>query len=352
MSVWKTLHNPDSGLCLLLKHLSIELPDIVYTSHPVIDQTLFNPHEETQELLRAWLLYRNIDISELTTHNQLVAATTQDLTQRGNESPQFQFFSYDPTLVSQNFLVYWLSWFGIGTTRTRPRSWWEVKSKKIQLLRQTTSTTTAIISTKSVPDKIGELLILRRKISTLMKTLQCVGTIWKQQQKNDPMLTDSASELHTPSSIFVSSLPNTSSLSQWGGMRAKRALAYVLGTAVLMAPIVYNNSTAIAQFKGVHLMDPTFWSTSAQALAVNTASNHIIISLIVGAIGGKVGSSLGINPRLVSNISQTLAMESLSGSKFPIRTIKKGLKAKLQHENYWFLSNLVTVILNSQIYKC
>ena len=89
---------------------------------------LFNPYEENQQVLQAWIEYRQIKPQDL----DLIQAIVDDMGQNGNDPPFAGFTNFNPRDVSQDFLKTWLSWYGVGTaSASAPKSEWEELAGKI-----------------------------------------------------------------------------------------------------------------------------------------------------------------------------------------------------------------------------
>ena len=93
----------------------------------------FKPREESSAILSQWLQYRGYpaNILQNKTQEDLANLSIQNFQDVGN-SPAFALFMFEPSEVSDNFVIMWLSWYGISSSVYRDRTWWNTTCKHVQ----------------------------------------------------------------------------------------------------------------------------------------------------------------------------------------------------------------------------
>ena len=93
----------------------------------------FKPREESAAILSQWLQYRGYPATILQnkTQEDLANLSIQNFQDVGN-SPAFALFMFEPSQVSDTFVIMWLSWYGISSSMYRDRTWWNTTCKEVQ----------------------------------------------------------------------------------------------------------------------------------------------------------------------------------------------------------------------------
>jgi hypothetical protein len=93
----------------------------------------FKPREESAVILSQWLQYRGYpaNILQNKTQEDLANLSIQNFQDNGN-SPAFALFMFEPSQVSDTFVIMWLSWYGISSSIHRDRTWWNTTCKQVQ----------------------------------------------------------------------------------------------------------------------------------------------------------------------------------------------------------------------------
>ena len=201
---------------------------------------LFEPAEETSRLLTQWLHFRKYPLATLATlpHSELVRISKMDMEQHGNSPPFTQFVDFDPAAASEDFLVMWLSWFGVTSVQAQSKVWWVQISQKIQRL----------VHASHDPGDNPHLLFLsteyaHRLLEQGRAQLACTHSIL-----------DSLPGGHIRSVGSVGHIDPSGSIHSKRASLAKHALAHLLGIAAITIPIIKHggNIRAIIEPEKIH----------------------------------------------------------------------------------------------------
>lgn len=160
--------------------------EICYKSSGSVETYLFNPDNESEEFLTAWLTYRgeNTYLLRNKTQEQLSEFAARNFRQAGNEPPIALFVDFDPKSVSEGFLIVWLSWYGVTSVRERSREWWETTAEKIRTRVQ------QLQKMKKARNQFEVLLAAKKKlrqIDTVLSALEnftdMIPNLTKQQER-------------------------------------------------------------------------------------------------------------------------------------------------------------------------
>mmetsp|Transcript_8774 Transcript_8774/g.12172 ORF Transcript_8774/g.12172 Transcript_8774/m.12172 type:complete len:296 (+) Transcript_8774:438-1325(+) len=96
----------------------------------------FEPSREKASILRTWLSYRcwrrRRMVLEDLSHEVLVREAKRDMTRDSGAPPFAGFTDFSPKEVTTEFMILWLSWYGVTSIRSRKRSWWKSKTSMVQ----------------------------------------------------------------------------------------------------------------------------------------------------------------------------------------------------------------------------
>ena len=183
---------------------------------------LFEPEEETAQLLTQWLRFRNYPPATLAPlpHSKLAQMAKADMGHHGNSPPFTQFVYFDPTVASEEFLVMWLSWFGITSVQVRSKAWWVQLSQKIQ----------SLLHSFHAPESNPHLLFLNtayadRLLEQGKAQLSCTHSILES------LAGGSVRSVRSVRNVDQSRYSDRVSL-------AKHSLAHLLGIATITIPII------------------------------------------------------------------------------------------------------------------
>jgi hypothetical protein len=98
------------------------------------DYLPFNPFGESPDLLKSWMQYRGNKWIEPTAENVI-----KDLKLNGNFPSFAAFRKFNSKTVSLDFLERWLSWYGVGSVKKQPKTWYVNRVEKLKNMLPVTS---------------------------------------------------------------------------------------------------------------------------------------------------------------------------------------------------------------------
>jgi len=222
----------NSRLGLLLVDVSVTAKSFL-CPHRVAEfahgEIFFDPAKENRKLLKQWLTYRGI--STRVKNVNLANLSVADMKQNGNVPSFANFVDFDPKTASEDFLINWLSWYGLSSTRPRSKKWWEKLTRKTQKLRKQLQKQTQ--NAPNVFRTFDDQTIQLEKIKLFMQSVSDFLDVLPRDQFL------SLVRLKPSPPPRSTSTPSSS----W-----KHILAKVLGVGFIAAPIVYNYRTKLHTF--------------------------------------------------------------------------------------------------------
>lgn len=182
---------------------------------------LFNPAGESPEFLRGWLEYRHVDPVE-----PLAKTTQANMVEKENTPPITGFYSFDVAAASTEFLMAWLSWFGVGSDTPQPRAWWEDLAREMQALR------------KDVPhapprERWAALVDSQKRLERLANVVVDSGRVLKRSHVRKPAEPKIKRK-------WTDLMKNLQIVSYFGNIEAKTALADALQASFILIPLLYD----------------------------------------------------------------------------------------------------------------
>ncbi len=141
---------------------------------PTLGVLPFDPQKENVQLLTQWLKFRNVCVNSLS-KDILVSQFVQNMKETRDPEALMDFQDFDASKVSQQFLVNYLSWFGITVTDDKPKAWWEKQARKIVHKNITKRSSNIKNSFQVLIEQETKLIILQEKISLIQKYLDLLS---------------------------------------------------------------------------------------------------------------------------------------------------------------------------------
>ena len=284
------------------------------------EDVMFNPFDEEAPLLRAWLRYRGLPRGLLDSLGQpeLGKLAVDDMLQRFNVPAFKRFFDFVPAETSQQFLINWLSWYGIGPpSSVEQRSWLELKTKQLIKLHR-------LEEPRETKPAFEALAAARQQQAATTHLLRCASlylSLHPEQQE--------AAAPSGPTTPVAPTLRDTQLLN------TRRLLAYFLGAAAVAAPLVVRATRKRAQGDDVTTNTSTLLDRTQRNLQglVRKKGPMIGALLAAGYAAPKVARALNVkNEGFVTAVSQSFVKDmflmAVSGGKvLPPNVIGSMLKA-------------------------
>lgn len=191
------------------------------------NKLLFNPYQESVEVLNTWLRYRYIyPNQDLFDRDYIADVVRQDMEQYGNEPAFMDFSNFDPGSVSEDFLIKWLSWYGVTGDSRANKGWYVLRATELLRLKR--------VQPSQHPFR--DLLRLTKEGDTYRDWTQCASHA----------LRDVPTYTYLPRLHRYAEEGNNTTLTK------KQLLAKLLGGAAIAAPIIlqYDNVASLKDIKG------------------------------------------------------------------------------------------------------
>ena len=190
---------------------------------------LFNPYAETSPLLRKWLKHRKVPFPKEWDHAPLAGASMEDMNTRGNDPSLSHFTTFTPNEASADFLICWLSWFGV--TATDPGNKPELVRlvrKMLPLARRAKAKADVTTPpTAEFTEYMNRYLYASGRIQHTMLFFTCIHNFLQYSLEPEQFQ-------HLMGSVAQASLTARKTRDYKG------ILSYVLGASALALPIVFN----------------------------------------------------------------------------------------------------------------
>jgi hypothetical protein len=182
-SICQQLYVQDTPVNVFMNQID---PDLVLSlcnaALPASNLLMFDADKESPAFLRTWLKYRGV--KPAADDGLLAAQATRDMHAKRNSPAMTGFTDFDVREPSLEFLKIWLSWFGLGSNRERPRSWWNRRATEVQALR------------RSVRDHSGahlrmqwsSLVDMQRQMDKVVNFVVCSGAALAKQEWGEPLV--------------------------------------------------------------------------------------------------------------------------------------------------------------------
>jgi hypothetical protein len=249
-----------------------------------ITKQLFNPYEESLELLVAWLHYRYVYPVTTWDKQYLAELVLEDMRDHGNNPAFMDFVDFLPDQASRSFLATWLSWYGVTTTEEKPQSWWANLARKI-LDRHT-----------------------QRKTSGFDKLI----STYNEQYKTEAVFLCVAASLELiPETAFIEVLKPHIESEVKQHFLYKQILAKILGVSAVAVPLLVN--VAISHKAGHYTTWENFKNSvfsSKNAITLVAATTPLVLTYLANDINENTISKEMRNAVLKDIIAQRPIPES------------------------------------------
>jgi hypothetical protein len=217
-----------SRLGLLLMDVSLAAKGFLCPRHNYFTEgdMFFNPEKENKKLLKQWLSYRE---KKITGDQDMVRESIKDMKQNGNTPSFANFIKFDPKSASKDFLINWLSWYGLSSRRPRNKKWWQLLAKKTQKLRKNTLNKSSSKSPANYFQILDNQTIKKARLKLFFQSVSDLLDLLPREEFLPLVRLKPASQ--------------ESSRTKW-----KQILSKFLGVSFLAAPIVYNYRTKLQTF--------------------------------------------------------------------------------------------------------
>ena len=180
-SICQQLYVQDTPVNVFMNQID---PDLVLSlcnaALPASDLLMFDADKESPAFLRTWLKYRGV--KPAADDELLAAQATRDMHAKRNSPAMTGFTDFDVREPSLEFLKIWLSWFGLGSKRERPRSWWNRRAAEVQALRRSVRDH----SDTHLRMQWSSLVDMQRQMDKVVNFVVCSGAELAKQDWGEP----------------------------------------------------------------------------------------------------------------------------------------------------------------------